>query len=77
LLTGAGIALGVLLLYAALLLARSYVDTQYGLRLPVEPLKTTELITLATVVVAGCVAGLLPALRAYRLSVADGMIVRT
>jgi putative ABC transport system permease protein len=28
-------------------------------------------------VIGGCLAGLLPALRAYRLSLADGMTVRT
>ena len=29
------------------------------------------------IAIAGCLAGLLPALRAYRLSLADGMTVRT
>jgi putative ABC transport system permease protein len=32
---------------------------------------------LGAIVVAGFLAGLLPAMRAYRLSVADGMTVRT
>jgi putative ABC transport system permease protein len=76
-LTAAGVALGILLLYAALLMVRPYIDTLYGLHLPIEPLKPSELATLGIIVVAGCVAGLLPALRAYRLSVADGMTVRT
>jgi putative ABC transport system permease protein len=53
------------------------VDTTYGLHLPVEPPKPSELETLGMIVVAGIVAGLLPALRAYRLSLADGMTVRT
>jgi len=35
------------------------------------------LLTLAGIVAAGFLAGLLPALRAYRLSLADGMTVRT
>ena len=39
--------------------------------------KPTELATLGTIAIAGCLAGLLPALRAYRLSLADGMTVRT
>jgi putative ABC transport system permease protein len=73
----AGMALGVVLLYAALLVLQPYVDRTYGLRLPIELPKLAELGTLATIGIAGCVAGLLPALRAYRLSLADGMTVRT
>lgn len=77
LLTAAGVGLGIALLYAALLLVRPYVDTRYGLHLPLDPPTFGELVTLGIVVVAGCIAGLLPALRAYRLSLADGMMVRT
>ena len=76
-LTAAGIVLGVVLLYAALLILQPYVDATYGLHLPVDPPKPAELATLGIIVVAGCIAGLLPALRAYRLSLADGMTVRT
>jgi putative ABC transport system permease protein len=35
------------------------------------------MLVLSGIVAAGFVAGLLPALRAYRLSLADGMTVRT
>jgi putative ABC transport system permease protein len=76
-LTAAGVALGILLLYAALLVARPYVDATYGLHLPIAPLKPDAWATLGLVVLGGCLAGLLPALRAYRLSLADGMTVRT
>jgi putative ABC transport system permease protein len=76
-LTAAGVALGLLLLYAALFLLRPYVDATYGLHLPIGPLKPQAWVTLAAVILAGCAAGLLPALRAYRLSLADGMTVRT
>jgi len=76
-LTAAGVVLGVLLLYAALLLARPYVDATYGLNLAIGPLKPEAWATLGAIVLAGCAAGLLPALRAYRLSLADGMTVRT
>ena len=77
LLTAAGVALGILLLYAALLLARPYVDTAYGLNLPIGPLKPEAWATLGAIILGGCAAGFLPALRAYRLSLADGMTVRT
>jgi putative ABC transport system permease protein len=76
-LTLAGVVLGVVLLYATLLLLRPYVDATYGLNLPIEPPARPEVTTLAFIGLAGCLAGLLPALRAYRLSLADGMTVRT
>ena len=76
-LTLAGVVVGTLLLYAALLLLQPFVDRAYGLHLTVDPPATREWLTLGTIVLAGFLAGLLPALRAYRLSLADGMTVRT
>lgn len=76
-LTLTGIALGIILLYIGLLALQPYVDRSYGLNLPIDAPKPAELLSLLSIAVAGCLAGLLPALRAYRLSVADGMTVRT
>lgn len=76
-LTVLGIFLGIALLYAALLIAQPYVDRVYGLHLAIDPPGLNEWLTLGAIGLAGCVAGLLPALRAYRLSLADGMTVRT
>jgi putative ABC transport system permease protein len=77
LLTLAGVLLGTALTYVGLLLARPLVDRLYGLYLAVDPPTWGEIMTLGLIVLAGIVAGLLPALRAYRLSLADGMTVRT
>jgi putative ABC transport system permease protein len=76
-LTAAGVAVGVLLLYALLTLLRPLIDARFGLYIDLQPPAPRELAMLAVVVVAGVLAGLLPALRAYRLSLADGMTVRT
>lgn len=76
LLTLAGVALGTVLLYAALALLQPWIDKAYGLHIAIEPPRLAEWVTLAAIVGAGFLAALLPALRAYRLSVADGMIVR-
>lgn len=76
LLTLAGVVLGTVGLYAGLYLLRPYIDHAYGLSLPIDPPKADEWAKLAAIVVAGFVAGLLPAIRAYRLSLADGMMVR-
>ena len=76
-LTAAGVVAGVLLLYALLTLLRPLIDARFGLYIDLRPPAPRELAMLAVVVVAGVLAGLLPALRAYRLSLADGMTVRT
>ena len=72
-----GVLTGIVLLYAALLGLQPYIDRVYGLTIAIEPLKRSEWISLAGIVLAGILAGLLPAFRAYRLSLADGMTVRT
>jgi putative ABC transport system permease protein len=73
----AGAALGVTLLYVALALLRPLVDARFGLYLAIDPPDLGELLALAAVLVAGLLAGLLPAWRAYRLSLSDGMMVKT
>jgi putative ABC transport system permease protein len=72
-----GVALGVALLFAGLLGLQPAIDRLYGLHIGIEPLNSGEWVKLAGIVGAGVLAGLLPALRAYRLSLADGMTVRT
>ena len=72
-----GAVLGALMLYAGLALAQPAVDRAFGLWLPIEAPTLRELWVLAGVVGASAIVSLVPALRAYRLSVADGMMVRT
>ncbi|WP_370049914.1 MULTISPECIES: ABC transporter permease [Salipiger] len=71
-----GAVLGMALLYAALGVSRPLIDAAFGLWLPLDPPGLTELWGLLGVVGAAALASLLPALRAYRLSLADGMMVR-
>ncbi len=73
----AGTALGALLLHLVLLALRPIIDARFGLYLELGWPSGAELGALAAIVLAGLLAGLLPALRAYRLSLADGMMVRT
>jgi len=71
-----GAILGLLLLYFGLFIAQPMVDAAFGLWLPIEPPTLREGFVLLGVVAAGVIVSLLPALRAYRLSLADGMMVR-
>lgn len=74
--SAAGAVLGVIFLYTGLVALRPMVDASFGIWLPIEAPQMRELWVLAIVIVAAAVASLLPALRAYRLSLADGMMVR-
>jgi putative ABC transport system permease protein len=76
LLAAAGATLGAALLYAGLFLLRPVIDSVYGIYLPVGLPSEREWAMLAAIAGAGLVAGLPPAIRAYRLSLADGMTVR-
>ncbi len=76
LLTLAGIASGVLALYVGLLLARGWIAARFGLFLAVAWPSAHELALMALVAAAGCLIGLIPAWRTYRVSLADGMTVR-
>lgn len=71
-----GAVVGTILLYAGLLVAQPVIEATHGLFIAIGPPTATEAIYLLAVVAAGTIAGLLPALRAVRLSLADGMIVR-
>ena len=72
----APLGLGILLLYGALLALQPVIDRTYGLYLTIDPPNLREWALLAVVCAGGIAAGLIPAARAYRLSVADGMTVR-
>lgn len=73
----AGAVLGIALLYGGMMVLRPWIDAAFGLWLPIEAPSLHEAVVLGGVIVAAGLASLLPALRAYRLSLADGMMVRT
>lgn len=72
-----GALLGVIFLYIALFVAQPIIDSAFGLFLPIETPSLRELWVLIGVVTAGAIVSMIPAFRAYRLSLADGMMVRT
>lgn len=76
LLTLGGAVLGAIGLYGILWFARGYIDEAYGLYIAIQPPSLRELYTLLGISVAGIVAGIVPAIRAYRQSLADGMLVK-
>lgn len=73
----AGVVAGTLFLYGALFALRPVIDDAFGLYLSIEPPNRSEFIMLAAVVGAGILISLVPAIRAYRMSLNDGMSVKT
>ena len=72
-----GALLGLGLLYLSLVIGQPIIDSAFGLFLPIEPPAWREIWTLCVVVIASAIVSLLPAIHAYRLSLSDGMMVRT
>ena len=71
-----GAILGLALLYLGLFVGQPLIDSALGLWLPIEAPTLRELWAMFGVVVSGAIVSMVPALRAYRMSLADGMMVR-
>lgn len=74
--TCAGVLVGVLLSYVGMALATPWLQQSLGIRLQLAAPLPTQWGLLAAVVLAGLLASLGPAWRAYRLSLADGLSPR-
>lgn len=72
-----GALLGLALLYIGLIIAQPILDSAFGLWLPIEAPTLREVWVILGVICAGAIVSLVPAVRAYRMSVADGMMVKT
>ena len=71
-----GCVIGVALVYAGLLLGQAPTEQRFGLHLAIRPLGVTEWSYLAVVFFAGIIIGFVPALKAYRTSLVDGLSPR-
>jgi putative ABC transport system permease protein len=74
--TCAGVLLGVLLAYAGMALATPWLQQSLGIRLQLAAPLHTQMALAGAVLLAGLLASLGPAWRAYRLSLADGLSPR-
>lgn len=71
-----GVLLGTLLLYAGIAGAQGYVQANYGLYLPLALPSRYEWTLLGAILAAALLMGCVPAWRAYRQSLADGLSIR-
>jgi putative ABC transport system permease protein len=76
LLTLIGALLGVGVVYASVILLQPIVEQQFGLHIPLRPFTRVEYVCLIAVIIGGLLIGLIPAWKAYRNSLSDGLSVR-
>ena len=72
----AGVVSGVALLYIGIFAAQDYVQNNYGLYLALSAPSQYEWTLLGGILAAALVMGIVPAWRAYRQSLADGLSIR-
>lgn len=76
LLAACGVFLGVGLLFLLLLLGQPVIEDRFGLLLSIRMLSSREFMMLAGVLTGALVMGMLPAYRAYRFSLTDGLSMK-
>ena len=72
----AGVLLGLLLLYLGIAGSQGYIQANYGLYLPLNLPTRYEWTLLGAILSAALMMGCVPAWRAYRQSLADGLSIR-
>jgi putative ABC transport system permease protein len=72
-LTAAGIVIGTAVLYALLLFSQPIIEDHYGLFINIGPPTKGDIMRLTLVLLAGLIAGIAPAWRAYKSTLADGL----
>ncbi|MEG5264886.1 ABC transporter permease [Pseudomonas sp. JDS28PS106] len=72
----AGVVSGLVLLYVGIFAAQDYVQNSYGLYLALSAPSQYEWTLLGGILAAALVMGIVPAWRAYRQSLADGLSIR-
>jgi putative ABC transport system permease protein len=75
-LTLLGITVGISLLFTLLTLAAPFVRAHYGINIEISAITSHEWLLLGCVQFAGIIIGFIPAFRAYRQSLSDGMTIR-
>jgi putative ABC transport system permease protein len=71
-----GCLIGVALVYGGLALAQSPIEQRFGIHLALRALGETEYTYLALVMISGMLIGIVPAWKAYRTSLVDGLSPR-
>ena len=71
-----GVIFGFIGLYGVLFLIQPFIESFTGLYFEISAPEWNEIILMITIVGAGVLAGIIPALQAYRTSLSDGLMIR-
>jgi putative ABC transport system permease protein len=72
----AGSVAGVAAVYVLLLIGAPIAESQFGLHIPIRPLGRIEYLYIGIVCATGFLIGFVPAVKAYRNTLADGLSVK-
>jgi putative ABC transport system permease protein len=75
-LTVCGLGIGLLVLYGGLILGQGVLLSKFGLHILVSGISANDLLTICLLIGSGALIGLIPAYRAFRNSLNDGLSVR-
>ena len=75
-LTFTGILFGLFFLYITLFVSQPLLEANFGLFIPINSISFKELILLGGILLTGMLMGVIPAFKAYRQSLVDGMTIR-
>ncbi len=75
-LTLAGIIFGLLILYLTLFVSQPILEAYFGLFIPINLPSNRDIIILGGILLTAMLMGIIPALKAYHQSLADGMTIR-
>lgn len=71
-----GVLTGVCIMFSMLAIAQPIIQDQFGMLITISMLTGYEIKLLAIVIGAGFLVGIVPSIRAYRMSLADGMTIK-
>ena len=74
--TLSGIGLGIMLIYVIFMLGQGWIASRFGLFIELNLLTPNLVYGVLLIALIGCLIGLIPGLRMYRYSLADGMTIR-
>ena len=75
-LTFTGILFGLFFLYITLFVSQPLLEAYFGLFIPINSISFKDLILLGGILLTGMLMGVIPAFKAYRQSLVDGMTIR-
>ena len=72
-----GVVIGFFGLYGIFFLIQPFIESLTGLYIDITLPKRNEIVLMVSIVGASILAGVIPALQAYRTSLSDGLMIRS